>query len=60
LADGISRILGDTALAQRLARAARSYAEERLSWKHFLSFVDEFTQHLATNGPRTERAEHRR
>lgn len=60
LADGISRILGDTALAQRLARAARSYAEERLSWKHFLSFVDDFSQHLARDGTRTERAEQRR
>jgi glycosyltransferase involved in cell wall biosynthesis len=60
LADGISRILGDAALARRLAGAARSYAEEKLSWKHFLSFVDEFAQHLATNGTRTERAEHRR
>ena len=54
LASGMSKVLSDPILARRLSAAGKAYAEARLSWHGFVSFVDEIARLVTRSAPRSD------
>ena len=44
IAEGVSSVLSDPSLANRLASSARAYAEQHLSWPGFVQLIDDIGQ----------------